>query len=142
MRTLKNLLITGGAGFIGSNFIRFLLTKTNFDGKIVNFDKLTYAGNLQNLEDLANDVRYVFVKGDICCVDSVKQAFENYNIDTVVHFAAESHVDRSILGPADFINTNILGTFNLLETARNFWKDFDGKLFHHVSTDEVFGILG
>jgi len=142
MRDMKNILITGGAGFIGSNFIRYLLTKTNFDGKIVNFDKLTYAGNLQNLEDLANDARYVFVKGDICCVDSLKQTFEKYNIDTVVHFAAESHVDRSILGPADFINTNILGTFNLLETARNFWKDFDGKLFHHVSTDEVFGSLG
>jgi dTDP-glucose 4,6-dehydratase len=142
MRTLKNVLVTGGAGFIGSNFIRYLLTKTNFGGNIVNFDKLTYAGNLQNLADLENDARYAFVKGDICDIDAVKQAFEKYNIDTIVHFAAESHVDRSILGPADFINTNILGTFNLLETARNIWKDFDGKLFHHVSTDEVFGSLG
>jgi dTDP-glucose 4,6-dehydratase len=142
MRTIKNVLVTGGAGFIGSNFIRYVLTKTNFDGKIVNFDKLTYAGNLQNLQDVANDARYAFVRGDICDKDAVRKAFETYDIDTVVHFAAESHVDRSILGPADFINTNIFGTFNLLETARNFWKDFDGKLFHHISTDEVFGSLG
>ncbi|MDR0304071.1 MAG: dTDP-glucose 4,6-dehydratase [Chitinispirillales bacterium] len=142
MRSLKNIMVTGGAGFIGSNFIRYLLTKTTFDGKIVNFDKLTYAGNLQNLADLQNDTRYIFVKGDICDIDAVKRAFEKYSIDTVVHFAAESHVDRSILGPADFINTNILGTFNLLECAKNFWKNFDGKLFHHVSTDEVFGSLG
>jgi len=143
MRELKNILITGGAGFIGSNFIRFLLTKTDFNGKIVNFDKLTYAGNPESLADLANDERYFFIKGDICHIEAVKHAFETHKIDTVIHFAAESHVDRSILGPADFINTNILGTFNLLETARNYWKnDFNGKLFHHVSTDEVFGSLG
>ena len=142
MRNLKNIMVTGGAGFIGSNFIRFLLTKTDFDGKIVNFDKLTYAGNLESLADLANDKRYSFTKGDICDIAAVKSAFEKHNIDTIVHFAAESHVDRSILGPAEFINTNILGTFNLLETARNFWVDFEGKLFHHVSTDEVFGSLG
>jgi dTDP-glucose 4,6-dehydratase len=147
MRDLKNILVTGGAGFIGSNFIRYLLTKINFDGKIVNFDKLTYAGNLQSLSDLSNDKRYAFVKGDICDVEAVRNTFEKYNIDTIVHFAAESHVDRSILGPADFINTNILGTFNLLETARTFWKDsskgdYNGRLFHHVSTDEVFGSLG
>ncbi|MCL2844670.1 MAG: dTDP-glucose 4,6-dehydratase [Chitinivibrionia bacterium] len=149
MRALKNILVTGGAGFIGSNFIRFLLTKTDFNGKIVNFDKLTYAGNLESLADLSNDPRYAFVQGDICDIEAVKAAFTKYNIDTVAHFAAESHVDRSILGPSDFINTNILGTFNLLETARNYWNDnFDGKtggnrcLFHHVSTDEVFGSLG
>ena len=143
MRNLKNILITGGAGFIGSNFIRFLLTKGDFDGKLVNFDKLTYAGNPESLADLADDPRYVFIKGDICDIEAVKSAFETHKIDTIVHFAAESHVDRSILGPSDFINTNILGTFNLLETARNFWKDdFNGKLFHHVSTDEVFGSLG
>ncbi|MCL1947736.1 MAG: dTDP-glucose 4,6-dehydratase, partial [Chitinivibrionia bacterium] len=123
--------------------IRYLLTKTNFDGKIVNFDKLTYAGNPQNLADIAEDKRYFFIKGDICDIEAVKNAFEKHDIDAVVHLAAESHVDRSILGPADFINTNILGTFNLLETARNYWKDdFNGKLFHHVSTDEVFGSLG
>lgn len=142
MRNLKNILVTGGAGFIGSNFIRFLLSKTDFNGKIVNFDKLTYAGNLENLADLADDSRYLFIKGDICDIDAVKSAFEKHDIDTIVHFAAESHVDRSILGPAEFIHTNILGTFNLLETARGIWKDFDGKLFHHVSTDEVYGSLG
>jgi dTDP-glucose 4,6-dehydratase len=142
VRNLKNILVTGGAGFIGSNFIRFLLSKTDFNGKIVNFDKLTYAGNLENLADLADDSRYLFIKGDICDIDAVKSAFEKHDIDTIVHFAAESHVDRSILGPAEFIHTNILGTFNLLETARGIWKDFDGKLFHHVSTDEVYGSLG
>lgn len=143
MRELKSVLVTGGAGFIGSNFIRFLLKKTNFNGKIINFDKLTYAGNLENLADLTNDSRYFFIKGDICDIEAVKSAFETHKIDAVVHFAAESHVDRSIFAPADFINTNIIGTFNLLETARNYWKDnFDGKLFHHISTDEVFGSLG
>ncbi len=141
-RKLKNILVTGGAGFIGSNFIRLLLTKKDFSGKIINLDKLTYAGNLENLKDLENDSRYSFIHGDICDTQMVNQVFSQYNIDTVVHFAAESHVDRSIHGPAPFIQTNILGTFTLLEAARQNWKDTEGKLFHHISTDEVYGSLG
>lgn len=106
-RKLKNILVTGGAGFIGSNFIRLLLTKKDFTGKIINLDKLTYAGNLENLKDLENDPRYSFIHGDICDSTKVNQIFNEYNIDTVVHFAAESHVDRSIHGPAPFIQTKI-----------------------------------
>jgi dTDP-glucose 4,6-dehydratase len=154
-RKLANILVTGGAGFIGSNFIRYLLTKTDFSGRVVNFDALTYAGNIESLSDIesafgsdgaAAKGRYVFVRGDIRDADVVKDAFSKYDIDTVVHFAAESHVDRSILGPKEFIETNILGTFTLLEAARAFWtgtgQSRDDVLFHHVSTDEVFGSLG
>lgn len=138
---MKNILITGGAGFIGSNFIRFAL-ETDSSINIFNLDALTYAGNLENLQNLPDESRYTFIRGDICEEELLDTIFPKYDIDTVVHFAAESHVDRSILGPKDFVNTNIVGTFNLLESARKFWGDnFEGKRFHHVSTDEVFGSL-
>jgi len=144
MRTFQTLLVTGGAGFIGSNFIRFLFNKTNFTGKVVNFDKLTYAGNPHNLADIAREFgeRYVFVRGDIAESEHVKDALTTYQVDAVVHFAAESHVDRSIHGPDDFVRTNIVGTFTLLQAAREVWADRKDVLFHHVSTDEVYGSLG
>jgi len=155
MRTLKNILVTGGAGFIGCNFIRFLLEKTdNFSGRIINLDALTYAGNRMSLADIdakygvtrGENARYFFEHGDICDRALVELLFKKYEIDTVVHFAAESHVDRSILGPEAFIKTNVMGTFTLLDVARNAWKDGgnprNDTLFHHVSTDEVFGSLG
>lgn len=145
MRKLENILVTGGAGFIGSNFIRYAFKQTDFKGRIINLDKLTYAGNAESLSDIENEYgseRYFFVHGDICDKKCVDDIFSLYNIDTVVHFAAESHVDRSILGPAEFMNTNIMGTFNMLESARSAWAGKDGVLFHHVSTDEVYGSLG
>jgi len=145
MRKLKNILVTGGAGFIGSNFIHYLLNNTDFDGRIINADKLTYAGNLENLKDIESRFagsRYYFEKADICDYESIEAIFKKYEIDTVVHFAAESHVDRSIHGPKDFIQTNIVGTFTLLEVARALWNSRDDVLFHHISTDEVFGSLG
>ncbi len=145
MRKLKNILVTGGAGFIGSNFIRYVFSKADFDGRIINLDKLTYAGNLLNLQDIEKkfgDKRYFFERADICDHERVKNIFDKYEIDTVVHFAAESHVDRSIWGPKEFINTNVIGTFTLLEVARNVWKDRGDVLFHHISTDEVYGSLG
>jgi dTDP-glucose 4,6-dehydratase len=144
MRRLKNVLVTGGSGFIGSNFIKFVLKKTDFKGKVVNADCLTYAGNPENLSDIADEYggkRYFFEKVDICDYKKLKGLVERFEIDTVVHFAAESHVDRSIFGPRDFINTNIIGTFNLLEIVREFWEGKGETLFHHVSTDEVFGSL-
>lgn len=137
-RQPTNLLITGGAGFIGSAFIRYLLAKNDFQGKIINFDLLTYAGNLENLVSIADDPRYVFVKGNISDQELVESLCHTYNIDTIVHFAAESHVDRSIHGPQSFIETNILGTFHLLEVVRR----NPHIHFHHVSTDEVYGSLG
>lgn len=127
------ILITGGAGFIGSNFIHYWI-KNYPDDQIVNLDKLTYAGNLENLKDIENNHNYTFIKGDICDKSIVAKAMEG--IDIVVHFAAESHVDRSILGPEEFIHTNVLGTFTLLEQARQ-----QNIRFHHISTDEVFGDL-
>ena len=139
---MKNLLVTGGSGFIGSNFIHYLLSGQHFDGRVVNVDKLTYAGNMENLAGLAETYpdRFVFSQTDICDREALDQVFEDHAIDAVCHFAAESHVDRSILGPDDFIRTNILGTFNLLEIIR---KRMDQVLlFHHVSTDEVYGSLG
>lgn len=150
MRSIKNILVTGGAGFIGSNFIRFLFNNENgFSGRIINLDALTYAGNKMSLADIEREYtdRYYFIHGDICERSLVESLFEKYQIDTVVHFAAESHVDRSILGPEAFIKTNIMGTFNLLDVARNKWKDNEGGLrndvlFHHISTDEVYGSLG
>lgn len=147
MRALKNILVTGGAGFIGSNFIRSLLKSTHdFSGRIINIDALTYAGNLENLieiEQVFGGKRYFFVHGSVCDASLVSKIFEDYDIDTVVHFAAESHVDRSILGPDIFLKTNILGTHILLETARRYWRNnTQSCLFHHVSTDEVFGALG
>ncbi len=144
-RRLKNILVTGGAGFIGANFISYLLKGTNFTGKIINLDKLTYAGNpdsLSNIEKEFGGKTYFFEKGDICDETKVESILDNYEIDTIVHFAAESHVDRSIEGPKAFIHTNVLGTFTLLEAARKNWKDRDDVLFHHISTDEVFGSLG
>lgn len=145
MRQYKNYLVTGGAGFIGSNFIRYMFRHEGFTGKIVNLDKLTYAGNPDNLTDISKEFsggRYFFEKADICDYDAVMAIMQKYDIDCVVHFAAESHVDRSIHGPAEFVRTNINGTFNLLECARQIWKDRKDVLFHHVSTDEVFGSLG
>jgi len=143
---MENVLVTGGAGFIGSNFIRYLLA-ADPDARIVNLDALTYAGSLENLRDLPDPDRHVFVHGDITDQVLVDQLFHKYGIDTVVHFAAETHVDRSILSPAQFIQTNIVGTFTLLESARKAWiveklLPFGEVRFHHVSTDEVFGTLG
>ncbi|MDA8126892.1 MAG: dTDP-glucose 4,6-dehydratase [Deltaproteobacteria bacterium] len=139
---IRNLLVTGGCGFIGSNFIRHLLAKADFHGRIINADQLTYAGNPENLRGVeeAYPGRYLFRKADICDADLVREIFSHYEIDAVCHFAAESHVDRSILKPDCFIRTNILGTFNLLEAAKGRGSAF--QLFHHVSTDEVFGSLG
>ncbi|MBR2887328.1 MAG: dTDP-glucose 4,6-dehydratase, partial [Bacteroidales bacterium] len=142
---MKAIMVTGGAGFIGSNFIRYVFEKTDFQGKIINVDKLTYAGNPENLSDIAakfSGNRYFFEQTDICDKEGIANIFKKYDIDTVVHFAAESHVDRSILGPKDFIETNIVGTFNLLENARNYWGDRKDVRFHHISTDEVYGSLG
>jgi dTDP-glucose 4,6-dehydratase len=149
MRKLTNILVTGGAGFIGVNFIRFLLGKgaeiSGFRGRIINLDALTYAGNAASLKEVDENFRgkrYFFEKGDITDSPFVEGLFKKYEIDTVVHFAAESHVDRSILGPEAFVKTNVLGTFTLLDTARRFWKDAQDALFHHISTDEVYGSLG
>ncbi len=160
MRKLKNILVTGGAGFIGSNFINYLFgtsatgqkefMDSDFDGNIINVDCLTYAGNLENLsmvEKQFGGKRYFFEKADICDRKEIERIFAQYDIDTVVHFAAESHVDRSILGPEAFVKTNVMGTFTLLDVARNYWKVSldnrrDDVLFHHISTDEVYGSLG
>lgn len=133
---MNTILVTGGAGFIGSNFVRYMLKKHTY--KIINFDSLTYAGNLENLTEIEKNPNYIFVKGDICNKESVRDAFKKYTIDSVVHFAAESHVDRSILGPGIFIQTNIVGTNNLLEVSR----EYNVERFLHVSTDEVYGSLG
>ena len=138
---MKNVLVTGGAGFIGSNFVRFL-QKMEPSVFIVNLDLLTYAGKMENLAGLPNQERHFFIKGDICDSELVEKILSDYDIDTVIHFAAESHVDRSILGPSPFIQTNIVGTFTLLEAARKAWTDKSGDFrFHHISTDEVFGAL-
>lgn len=139
---MKNLLVTGGCGFIGSNFIRYLLEASDFSGRIINVDKLTYAGNPENLKGIESRFpgRYVFEKADICDAKGMEEVFAGHQIDAVCHFAAESHVDRSIARPDDFIQTNIVGTFNLLELARARLGSI--TLFHHVSTDEVFGSLG
>ena len=140
----RNLFITGGAGFIGANFVRHWLSSTQ-EGRVVVFDALTYAGHIENLTGLDKDTRYVFVKGDICDEPQVRALLEQHHIDTLVHFAAESHVDRSILGPDDFIRTNIVGTHSLLKAAKALWidkKTVPAHRFHHVSTDEVYGSLG
>jgi dTDP-glucose 4,6-dehydratase len=174
MRKLTNILVTGGAGFIGTNFVRWLFAQTGFKGTITVLDALTYAGNPENLAETAAHFgsitdgnllpggtapaaaspgtplpdtpaaspRYAFVRGDICDRPLVEKVFAEHAIDTVVHFAAESHVDRSILGPEAFIRTNVLGTYTLLDVARKAWAGRDDVLFHHVSTDEVFGSLG
>lgn len=142
----KTYLVTGGAGFIGSNFIHYLLEKHD-DILIVNVDKLTYAGNLENLKSVMTDKRHVFVQADICDGDAMQKLFEQYTVDYVVNFAAESHVDRSITDPDVFVRTNVMGTLNLLNLAKHAWKTGedsykDGVKFQQVSTDEVYGSLG
>lgn len=143
----KTILITGGAGFIGSHLVRLMVNKYP-DYKIVNLDKLTYAGNLANLTDIENSANYEFVKGDIVDKDFIQQLFQKYQFDSVIHLAAESHVDRSIEGPMEFIMTNIVGTTNLLNAAKDLWLSsspsgrIEEGLFYHVSTDEVYGSLG
>tara|TARA_B100000925_G_C22003076_1_gene472258 strand:+ start:1137 stop:2156 length:1020 start_codon:yes stop_codon:yes gene_type:complete len=136
---MKNILVTGGAGFIGSNFVRYMLNKyKNYN--IINYDKLTYAGNIRNLVGVDKYKNYKFIKADICNYKKLDDTFKSEKIDNVIHFAAESHVDKSILDPFSFVKTNVLGTLNLLEVSRKNWKnDYNGKLFHHISTDEVFG---
>jgi len=139
---MNNILVTGGCGFIGANFIRYLFSRSDFSGRVINIDKLTYAGNPENLTDIESAFpdRYRFVKADICDKETLGKAIERYDVDAICHFAAESHVDRSIVGPDDFVRTNIMGTFTLLELCRKFSDQI--HLFHHVSTDEVFGSLG
>lgn len=144
-RQFNTIIVTGGAGFIGGNFIRFLLARDDFAGKVINLDALTYAGNLESLSDvekLYGGKRYFFEKVDIRDRAAVGALFAKYEPDAIVHFAAESHVDRSIVGPEAFVQTNVMGTFTLLDVARNAWKDKNGALFHHISTDEVYGSLG
>mgnify|MGYP000698557026 FL=1 len=139
---MKNILVTGGAGFIGSHLVRLLVNKyPNYH--IVNMDVLTYAGNLDNLKDIQSKENYTFVKCDICDIEKVKQVFKEYQIDSVIHLAAESHVDRSIEDAFSFAQTNVMGTLNLLQAAKEYWNDnFTDKLFYHISTDEVYGSLG
>lgn len=145
----ETILVTGGAGFIGSNFVPYFCAKyPNYN--VINLDKLTYAGNLDNLKECENMPNYTFVKEDICNADKIEEIFEKYDVRGVIHFAAESHVDNSIKGPRAFINTNLVGTFNLLEAARKHWMEapnkykdgYEGCRFHHISTDEVYGTLG
>lgn len=139
---MKNILITGGAGFIGCHVVKLFVQ--NYPNKhIINLDKLTYAGNLENLKAIEHAPNYTFVKGDICDIGLVQEVFENYQIDAVIHLAAESHVDRSITNPFEFAQTNIMGTLTLLNQAKISWKDqYKDKLFYHISTDEVYGSLG
>jgi len=139
---MKNILITGGAGFIGSHVLRLFVNKYP-EKQFVNLDLLTYAGNLENVADIENKPNYTFEKGDIRDKDFIKKLFDKYQFDGVIHLAAESHVDRSIENPLEFVETNVIGTVNLLNAAKNLWKDdFDSKLFYHISTDEVYGSLG
>ena len=137
-RECKNILVTGGAGFIGSAFIRYVLNLDDFTGNVVNYDLLTYAGSLRNVEDVQKDPRYTFIRADICEGEKLSETIDKYNIDTIVHFAAESHVDNSIRGPKVFLDTNVYGTFTLLEEVRK----RPHIHFHHISTDEVYGELG
>ncbi|WP_179004923.1 dTDP-glucose 4,6-dehydratase [Winogradskyella forsetii] len=139
---MKNILITGGAGFIGCHVVKLFVEKyPNYH--IINLDLLTYAGNLENLSAIEHSENYSFIKGDICDRSLIKEIFKKYAIEAVIHLAAESHVDRSITNPFEFANTNIMGTLNLLNQAKESWKNnFEDKLFYHISTDEVFGSLG
>lgn len=141
----KVMLVTGGAGFIGCNFVRYML-EADASVKVVNLDALTYAGSMDNLKDLPDESRHTFVQGDICDRELVDRLLREHEINTVVHFAAESHVDNSIAGPAVFVKTNVMGTFTLLEAARHYWLAEKGWVaeqcrFHHISTDEVYGTL-
>jgi len=146
---MQNVLVTGGAGFIGSNFVRYLLNKEP-DVQIISLDALTYAGSLENIKGILDPEHHTFIEGDICDRDLVEKILHTRNIDTIVHFAAETHVDRSILGPGQFVQTNIVGTYTLLEAARKIWFEgvkpgisrMDDVRFHHISTDEVYGSLG
>ncbi|MCF7821086.1 MAG: GDP-mannose 4,6-dehydratase, partial [Mariprofundaceae bacterium] len=145
-----NMLVTGGAGFIGSNYVRYMLANDPAI-RVINLDKLTYAGSLENIKDLKNNPQHIFVQGDICDRELIDRLLCEYEIDTVVHFAAESHVDNSISGPEIFIQTNVMGTFTLLEACRQYWLEgsalsshssvFSSFRFHHISTDEVYGTL-
>lgn len=136
----QHILITGGAGFIGSHVVRFFVNKyPNYH--IYNLDKLTYAGNLENLTDIESNSNYTFLKGDICDVSFLNDCFKKYQFNAIIHLAAESHVDRSITNPLEFVQTNVIGTVNLLNEAKKHWTDFNNKLFYHVSTDEVYGSL-
>ena len=138
----KNILITGGAGFIGSHLVRLMVNKYP-DYRIVNFDALTYAGNLENLRDVQNASNYVFIKGNICSIEDIEKVFTEFSIDNIIHLAAESHVDRSIENPNIFVETNVIGTVNLLNSCIKNWKaPFSDNIFYHVSTDEVYGSLG
>ena len=141
MEYTKRILVTGGAGFIGSHVIR-LLVNSYREYLVVNLDKLTYAGNLENLKDIQDAPNYVFVKGDLLDYTRLESLLKEYNIDSIIHLAAESHVDRSISNPISFVQTNVLGTVNLLNAAKSFWIEKDDCLFYHVSTDEVYGTLG
>ncbi|TXD49702.1 dTDP-glucose 4,6-dehydratase [Polaribacter sp. IC073] len=146
---MQTILITGGAGFIGANFIPYFLNN-NKEYHVVNLDVLTYAGDLQNLKEIENNANYTFIEGDICDRSLVENLFKKYNFSEVIHFAAESHVDNSIKNPDAFVRTNVFGTFNLLDVAKNYWmespnvfkKNFENSRFHHISTDEVYGTLG
>ncbi|MGE0869045.1 MAG: dTDP-glucose 4,6-dehydratase [Kofleriaceae bacterium] len=137
---MHNVLVTGGAGFIGSNLVRHLLAERSAI-RVVTYDLLTYAGSLENLRDLPAPARHAFVRGDVCDRAALDRVFAEHQIDTVFHLAAESHVDRSIAAPGEFVRTNVTGTFTLLEAARAAWRDRDEVRFHHVSTDEVYGSL-
>ena len=137
----KTIVITGGAGFIGSHVVRLFVNKYP-EYRIINLDKLTYAGNLANLKDIESKPNYIFEKGDICDLDAMRQLFQRYNVDGVIHLAAESHVDRSIRDPFTFARTNVLGTLSLLQAAKEQWNgNWEGKRFYHISTDEVYGAL-
>jgi len=137
----RNILVTGGAGFIGSHLVRLLVNKYSAY-HIINMDLLTYAGNLENLKDIEHKENYSFVKCDICDYKKVKQVFVDYKIDSIIHLAAESHVDRSIEDPFSFAQTNVMGTLSLLQAAKSYWENnFKNKLFYHISTDEVYGSL-